>query len=226
MTVVLLVIGVLAVVGILRDTGDRGAASAGAPASSASGSDGGSTTPTHGTSSPGGTTAHTSPDAPPASDGSTGQTGTSADPQVGSEPNATPTPTPTGLSQLLDGSGAGHLGKSAPRSGASKGRLLDDFPRDVVKVASYSRITTSSVSSQDDHVQVTVEAATSQGLPFVLNDYRQWFLGGGFTEVAVQGRPGATTAAFRRGDETVSVTLHTTKGSTAYSVFANLELDR
>lgn len=106
-------------------------------------------------------------------------------------------------------------------TGFARGRLVRGYPADLIPSVPSSAIVSSSVAPSSDRVQVALVGRRSTDPAAVLGFYRTVLGGFGFRDTQVRSVGGAESAAFRRGEDRVVVTVDPAPGRT-YSVYANL----
>lgn len=201
--------------------------SAGADTTSAStgaGQDGGGSKGTSGDSSTG-----SSKDAgtPAGGDGQQGSAQGDTDPDDGIVPGievpVAPEEEVTSLAELLEPVGTAPLVRTPlPAAASARGRLVTGYPT-VLRPTRSSEVETSSVSPSGDRLQVALVGSSTLAPAQVLTAFRSRMVARGLVEhdppAAVAG---SRSAAFRRGDSVVTITVVPRSGRTSYSVHATL----
>ena len=108
-----------------------------------------------------------------------------------------------------------------PPTAATQGRLVKGYPVAALPLLNGSRALTSSVSRSPGRLQVTLTATTKAGPARVATFYSALLGRLGFGEKAAPAVGGSTAQAFRRGHNTVLLTI-TPGSTTSYSLFASL----
>lgn len=104
-------------------------------------------------------------------------------------------------------------------SESASGRLVATYPTDVLPLAPGATVTTSSVSTSTERVQVALEADHASS-PDVLAFYLRELGRQGFVEEPVTSLPGQSGVALRRDGSSVVVTTDTAAGT--FTVLATL----
>jgi hypothetical protein len=106
-----------------------------------------------------------------------------------------------------------------PKSASAVGSLASGYPADTVPAAPESKISKSSVASQSSHLQVTLNAKTSQGVTDVVAFYRAALAKYGMYDSPAPAQNGATAVTFTRDANSVTLTATPASGGTSYVLF-------
>lgn len=160
----------------------------------------------------GGTTSSAPADGSPSSAGATPTptvtvTGSSGQDGAASEilPETSPEPKPS-LGMDLP-----HL-TQAPTSASAHGELVSGFPSDLVPVPAHATIVSSSITSQEDHVQVGLSATEDADPDQVRTDYTTRMTTIGYLTTDVDAAPGSEATQYLRGRDVVVLTLRPSNG--------------
>jgi hypothetical protein len=119
------------------------------------------------------------------------------------------------------------VGQPLPRTASAAGSYVEGYPVAALPALPQGRISTSSVSSQAPRVQVALSAVTTRSRSAVLRFYRVRLSRLGFAERPVAAVGGAQAAGFRRGRDSVVVTVAGPgREGTPYSVVGTLHAGR
>ncbi|MDR7252435.1 hypothetical protein J2X46_001411 [Nocardioides sp. BE266] len=152
---------------------------------------------------------------PPANGGGT-------DPSVALEVPVAPEPTVDSLGEMLGDADRPLVTAPLPRAATARGRLVGGFPS-FLRPASGTLVETSSVSPQDDRLQVALVGSTALAPAKVLLAFRTRLGRRGMLEQATpQTAAGSQAAALRRGRSVVTITATRQGSRTSYSVMASL----
>jgi hypothetical protein len=111
---------------------------------------------------------------------------------------------------------------TAPKSGSATGKLVAGFPDQLV-LPSGADIRSSAISTSGSRSQVTVDAKVSGDPGSAMQT-----VAAGFAKIGLVGTPtsavgGSTAQTFRRGNDTVTVTVTASGSTTELTVFAVLD---
>lgn len=112
---------------------------------------------------------------------------------------------------------------SAPAGGSGQG-IVETFPSDVILVPESSHVRSTSVSSDNGLVQVTLDAAVPTTCAETLVDYRGWFGRGGFVETSTSESADRAQVSFTRGGDVVTLTTLAGADACDVAVVAVLEV--
>jgi hypothetical protein len=214
----LLLVAVAAVVVVVVRTGDAGTSggSSGAPEPVPGGA-GGATRSASGAApaSPGTAQAPTSrgssAPAPSGQPAPTGPAGEAASPSNGAGPGEQP---------RADEKSEPLLGEAPDGTESANGRIVGSFP-EALRPGPGGRVVSSSVAPYGRRVQASLVVRDRAAARQVLRRYHLRLAVHGFTELPVRSVPGSTGAVFRKGPESVVVTV-TGGRQPSYSVVASL----
>jgi hypothetical protein len=108
-----------------------------------------------------------------------------------------------------------------PKSGSATGSLVKGFPS-TIPVATGSKVTTSSISSSDGIMQVTLVARTTAKPSAVSAYYTAAFAKLGISPSTVAAADGSEAYSFVRNNDSVTITVTSAAGGSRYSVFGVL----
>lgn len=129
---------------------------------------------------------------------------------AGIEVNEAPTAQPTLLPGLPTPASDPHqplVSMPLPTSAHAEGRLVAGYPRRALPLAPDLRVIASSVASSGRQFHVTLSARTTANALELLVFYRSRLSLLGFTERPAPAIGGSTAVTFRRGRDTVTITL-------------------
>lgn len=106
-----------------------------------------------------------------------------------------------------------------PPAATSLGEVVDGFPTDVLPGIPDSLVDNSSVATQGDRLQATLEAKTTLGTDDVLAFYRQHFAPLGLLESPTTSTKRASTLSFARDDDSVTLSVTAVAGGSSYVLF-------
>lgn len=106
-----------------------------------------------------------------------------------------------------------------PPAANSLGEVVDGFPTDVMPGIPDSLVGSSSVATQGDRLQATLEAKTTLGTDDVLAFYRQHFAPLGLLESPTTSTKRASTLSFARDDDSVTLSVTAVAGGSSYVLF-------
>ena len=135
-----------------------------------------------------------------------------------------PSPSQSGLPGLSPAPEPGKplVTRPLPAGATGEGTLVRGYPSDVLPPVPDSSIETNSLSAHAKRLQVALTATTGRGAGAVLLFYRQQLTPLGFTEERVPAVAGAQAAAFRRGQNAVTVTVERVGDTSSYTLFSTL----
>ena len=113
------------------------------------------------------------------------------------------------------------LSGSAPKTASKTGSLVDGFPARI-PVVHASTIDNSAVSSSGDNVQATLVAKTTMSAADLLYFYQSAFAKTGLIATEVPAVGGSTAFSFTHSNDTVTLTVTSTKSGANYSLYAVL----
>ncbi|WP_104162706.1 hypothetical protein [Cryobacterium sp. N22] len=106
-----------------------------------------------------------------------------------------------------------------PPAANSLGEVVDGFPTDVLPGIPDSLVDNSSVATQGDRLQASLEAKTTLGTDDVLAFYRQHFAPLGLLESPTTSTKRASTLSFARDDDSVTLSVTAVAGGSSYVLF-------
>lgn len=101
--------------------------------------------------------------------------------------------------------------------------LVDGFPADVIAIPAGSTVLSSSVSSDGDRLQASLEATNRGSVAEVMKQYTERFRELGFTWSTTDATAGATAFSFTRGGHTVVVSARPQAEGSLFTVFGILD---
>lgn len=113
------------------------------------------------------------------------------------------------------------LSGPAPTTASKSGSLVDGFPARI-PVVHASTIDNSAVSSSGDNVQATLVAKTTMSAADLLYFYQSAFAKTGLIATEVPAVGGSTAFSFTHSNDTVTLTVTSTKSGANYSLYAVL----
>lgn len=110
-----------------------------------------------------------------------------------------------------------------PKTASRRGGLVAGFPKSVIPVLPGSALRSSGVSSTSKALQISIVATSTSSTTAVMGYYRGILSQHGFVESSAPAAAPATAASFRRGADSVVVTVtRSSKKVTSYSLFGTL----
>lgn len=107
-----------------------------------------------------------------------------------------------------------------PPTASESGALVAGYPASVIPPSPDSTVTSSSVASAENRLQVTLAASTPMTADAVLAFYRVTFAANDLVDSPAPAAAGSTALLFSRGTDTILLTVTPTKsGESTYSVF-------
>ena len=106
-----------------------------------------------------------------------------------------------------------------PATASATGKLVAGFPSASLPAAPGSTVSSSSVASQDGHLQVSLVAKSKQGVTDILGFYRTALAKYGMYDAPAPATAGSTAVAFSRGGNSVTVTATPGSGGTSYVLY-------
>ena len=106
-----------------------------------------------------------------------------------------------------------------PDSASSLGEVVGGFPSAVLPGIPDSLVESSSVASQGDRLQATLEGRSTLGTEDILAFYRQHFAPLGLLENPAGSSKRSTSLSFARGDDAVTLSITSVAGGSTYVLF-------
>ncbi|RDV43399.1 hypothetical protein DOE76_18070 [Leifsonia sp. ku-ls] len=106
-----------------------------------------------------------------------------------------------------------------PKTASASGKLVDGYPAKVIPQVPGSKVGTSSVASEDTHLQVTLDASTDQKVNDIVAFYRSKLAAYGMYDAAAPAVAGATSVQFARDGNSVTLTVTPGDKGTSYVLF-------
>lgn len=107
-----------------------------------------------------------------------------------------------------------------PPTASETGALVAGYPANLIPPATDSTVTSSSVASAENRLQVTLAASTPMASDAVLEFYRVAFAANDFVDSVAPAASGSSALLFTRGTDTLILTVTPIPGGgTDYSVF-------
>jgi hypothetical protein len=107
-----------------------------------------------------------------------------------------------------------------PQTASETGALVAGYPADLIPPSPGATVTSTSVASAENRLQVTLTASTSMAPAAVLDFYRVSFAANNLVDSVAPAASGSSALLFSRGADTVLLSVTPTgDGGTAYSVF-------
>ena len=106
-----------------------------------------------------------------------------------------------------------------PATASATGKLVAGFPAAALPAAPGSTISSSSVASQGEHLQVSLVAKSSRAAIDIVAFYRAALAAYGMYDMPAPAVAGSTAVAFSRGGDSVTVTATPGTGGTSYVVY-------
>jgi hypothetical protein len=117
------------------------------------------------------------------------------------------------------------VSRDRPTDAFARGSVVAGFPG-AIPVVKKSRIVSSSVSSSDNRLQVTLEATTSASPAVVTEFYRAHFAALSLYGTGTPSLGGASAMVFALGDDSVTLTVQPDGDGSRYSLFGALSAAR
>lgn len=106
-----------------------------------------------------------------------------------------------------------------PKTASASGKLVAGYPAKVIPQVPGSKVGTSSVASEDSHLQVTLDASTDQKVNDIVAFYRSKLAAYGMYDAAAPAVAGATSVQFARDGNSVTLTVTPGAKGTSYVLF-------
>lgn len=151
-------------------------------------------------------------------------------------PTATPSAAPTPTRAAGSGSEVlpptatpttPHLGTSPtslvsaplPKTASAKGKLVTGFPTEVISIPTGTKVVSSAIATQGDHMQVTLVGTTAASVGDVQTYFQGIFTTLGLTAEVTPSAPGTAATTYSRGSDRITVTTTASDDGTRLSVF-------
>ena len=106
-----------------------------------------------------------------------------------------------------------------PKTASAKGKLVAGFPTTVISVPTGTKIVSSAIATQGDHMQVTLVGTTAASGGDVQSYFQGIFSALGLTGAVTPSAPGTAATTFSRGADRITVTTSANSGGTRLTVF-------